>query len=316
MIDKYLMKCEECGKEYEVDDLLVYNSPLSEDETYNLLFPKTLYLCECPHCHHKQDSPRFPIVYFDHEHKLIINADRRSNLIKNALNYENGKLMDGYPSGYKFIGVSESQHIPAITFFLKEGMDYRVGLVSLFSQCEDILKRKDDEYSRIIRMIGYDDADNNVLETVVLLFKKDGNNNLEVEPFDMDRYNHILNHDLDMINKVNPIIYDESTIKYMYEYHEKVEPLFVMHIGDDYLFYRAATEELAKAIKVGDIVKASIFNPFEMKWEDDTAVIDEIQTWNIGRMPHAYKFMGVVTEITDPVDDNKNNKNKGDTHRC
>ena len=297
MIGKYTMKCEMCGKEYLVDDVKIFESKLTDEEENILESTSKLYDCTCPKCGHVQRGPKFPVVYINHEHKLVIRADHVYNHVMFAYNHEHGSKVDFIPKGYKYIGVCDNKDILSIESLFMAGLDYRAGLISFFLQSYKRIKEniKDDETARFI-LRPWDEGIP-LLGVGVVFYPEDKKPHYIMEDFDMNMYRRILKTDAEIIESVDPIVYEISSIRNLYYYQNTIAKIFVEKIDNWNYYYRVNDNNLCNMIKPGSLVKTQCFNSSDSRWYNGETFVDEIQEWKLGRFPLIYNDLDIITGI-------------------
>lgn len=145
---KRSLKCDNCGKEFEVEVYDSINVSLNP-ELKGKVIDGSIYSFVCPYCG-EEHYIQYPFLYHDMEHGFMIQSGTLIELIDYYDNVVNGKVkkvsneFPGFFDNIKQLGVTSYRELRSKIVMLENGLDYRIAtLYCIFME---------QQYRKIIEM--------------------------------------------------------------------------------------------------------------------------------------------------------------------
>ena len=267
-LQKRMIRCHECGKEFEVT---IYNSINTElnPELAKKVHDATIFDVQCPYCK-AQRFLNYPCLYHDQKNNFMVQLESYSNLIRFEKDYaETNKsnplagIMSKAMKDYKIVGATSFPEWLTTIVCLENNLDWRVAKLTI----REYLKRASQKESNGIKTIDYFFMDGRKNQDGKLVITVGINNEREVHPtFPLNSYNGVLEALKESLDFNNPFVFEDEEIasfmhrplnEYKYLKPKEVNVFHVRNADDDVIFCNSISK-INKRIKPDEYVRVEL----------------------------------------------------------
>lgn len=296
-IDRRIVRCRECGKEFEAEFYGSINTALNP-ELIEKVRDGSIFEVECPHCK-KINHLHYPCLYHDQKNEFMVQLNSFKNLLLLKETIDNGDdnpMLGALNKKYTFVGATNYADWLTSIVCLENKLDWRAAKIAISEYLKRVQSNKEHGIKSIDYYVlsGVKNKENQLVLSVGI------NEEKEVHPtFPYKMYEKIMEMMKDNLDFMDPFVFEEEEMEFFmktslknYKYSQPdLKKVYFVSTSDGYTLLCNIITGLSRKIHEDDMVTIETRDKQKLN-----VFVDKIMKLDINRVPIANRVDGTVVE--------------------